>query len=127
MSRDLPCVYRAADIGEANTVVAWLDERGITALVKDEFAAVLMQTPSIVIPQGIEVYVCDIEDARRAVTLLNDHFEAVQTAKDGLSIPVQATCEECGRVTTFPPEQAGSVQECPQCKTYLDLPGSMPS
>jgi uncharacterized paraquat-inducible protein A len=71
--------------------------------------------------------VCDIEDAQRAVALLNDQFEAVQSAKDGLSIPVQATCEECGRVATFPPQQAGSVQACPHCKAYLDLPGAMPS
>ena len=127
MSRDLPCVYRAADIGEANIVVAWLGERDISALVKDEFAVGTMETSLIAAPQGIEVCVGNTEDAQRAVALLNDQFEAVRSAKAGISAPVQATCEECGRVATLPPQQAGSVQTCPHCNAHVDVPGEMGS
>ncbi len=31
MSRDLPVIYRAADLGEADIVVSWLRDKGIPA------------------------------------------------------------------------------------------------
>jgi hypothetical protein len=38
--------------------------------------------------------------------------------EDGL---VEAVCEECGKVATFPTAQRGSVQECPHCRAFIDV------
>ncbi|HUU82844.1 MAG TPA: DUF2007 domain-containing protein [Phycisphaerae bacterium] len=122
MSRDLPCVYRAADIEEAKVVVAWLSEQGIAALVKDEHAAAMMQTSLIVAPEGIEVCVTNAEDAARATALLRDHFARKDRRGSPDAGPVAATCEECGRTSEFPAAQGGSVQNCPHCKAYIDVP-----
>ena len=35
---------------------------------------------------------------------------------------VHANCEDCGKPTTFPASKQGSVQTCPHCGAYLDVP-----
>lgn len=124
MYSDEYCVYRAAGIGEADVVVAWLSEQGIAAEVKDRNASVTMQVPLIVAPAGIEVCVVDSEDADRARELLRDHLDEIKrTPPQRLSgKPVDAACESCGKTSTFPPEQSRTVQICPHCSEYMDVP-----
>ena len=35
---------------------------------------------------------------------------------------IQMECEGCGRTVTFPATELGTVQECPECGGYLDVP-----
>ncbi len=35
---------------------------------------------------------------------------------------IQMECEGCGRTVTFPATDLGTVQECPGCRGYLDVP-----
>jgi hypothetical protein len=35
---------------------------------------------------------------------------------------VQAVCEECGRKSIFGASKAGTIQDCPHCRAYLDVP-----
>ena len=40
---------------------------------------------------------------------------------------IQMLCEACGNTVTFPGEDMGTVQECPKCGGYLDLPEFNPT
>ena len=124
MPRDLICVYRAVDVGEADIVAAWLAEQGITVHVKDRYAAGTMQTPLIVAPKGIEVCVVDPEVAERAKALVRQHLEhrKQKTNEPAMGRTIEAVCEECGMASRFPFEQRGTVQTCPHCRQYLDVP-----
>ncbi len=118
------CAYRATDVGEADLVVAWLQRHGIAARVKDRFAATNFEVPGIAAPAGIEVCVIDSGDVDRARELLRDHFDARRRAERSAAsgMTLNATCEECGKTSPFPAVQMGSVQTCPHCSAYLDLP-----
>ena len=119
------CVYRAADIGEADIVVDWLSKRGIAAEVKERHAAATMQVPMIVAPAGIEVCVIDPNEADHARNLLRDHFAGLkgEPQPEESDRTVEATCEECGGTVSFPSGQRGTVQLCPHCHAYIDVPG----
>lgn len=122
MSRDMICVYRAADVGEADIVAAWLADQGITVHVKDRHAG--SQVPLTVTPRGIEVCVVDPAQVERALALVREHLEhrKEQTDKAASGRTIETVCEECGKSSRFPFEQRGSVQTCPHCLRYLDVP-----
>jgi len=124
MQRDLTCVYRAVDVVEADIVAAWLADQGITTHVKNRYAAGTMQTPLIVAPKGIEVCVVDPQQAERARVLVLEHLEHRKEKADepAMGRSIEAVCEECGKASRFPFEQRGTVQTCPHCRQYLDVP-----
>ncbi len=113
---DMNTVYRAADIEEADIIVAWLEERGITAQVKGS-----LEIPVVYNPGDIEVCVADPDEAKQAIALLRDHYQHEAPVDAGGTI--EAMCEECGQASTFPSDQRGTVQNCPHCGEYLDVPG----
>lgn len=122
MQRDLTCVYRAMDVTEADIVAAWLDEQGITVYVKDRNAGSL--APLTVAPLGVEVCVVDPEQAQRAKSLVREQLEHRKEKNDQSAIrsTIESVCEECGKASRFPFEQRGTVQTCPHCRRYLDVP-----
>lgn len=70
---------------------------------------------------GWQVWVKDEKQIAKAIGFL-EHRE--QEKKEiALRGPVNATCEECGAVTTFDGNQRGTVQNCPKCKRYMDVGG----
>lgn len=119
MSTDLPVVYRAADIGEADIVAAWLEENGIQAFVRDEHASVTMPTSLIVAPRGIPICVAPADEAG-AKALMEEHQEEIKRRHSALGT-VESKCEECGKQSTFPATQMGTVQVCPHCKADMDV------
>ena len=126
MERDFVCVYHAGDIGQADIIVAWLEQRGIRAYVKDRFAAGTLQFPQIVAPRGIEVCVMDGSEAEHARALLEEHLDGIlrerEEAPSGREIEV--VCEECGQTVRFPYELRGRVEDCPKCGQMVDVPES---
>ena len=122
MPRDMICVYRAADVAEADIVAAWLEEQGITVHVKDRHAT--SQAPLTVAPRGIEVCVVDSAQADRAKELLREHADelALKKMSEADGPDIQTVCEECGKTSRFPFAQRGRVQTCPNCGRYLDVP-----
>jgi len=122
MPRDMICVYRAADLGEADIVAAWLEEQGITVHVKDRHAT--SQAPLTVAPRGIEVCVVDPAQTNRATELLRTHADELEVKKPASAHgpDIETVCEECGKASRFPFAQRGSVQTCPHCRQYLDVP-----
>ena len=125
MPSDLECVYRAANIGEADIVANWLTDHGIEVHIKDSFAATTLQIPAIISAKGIQVCVINPADADRAKALLREHELDIRHARElsALQGPIDATCEECGEVSSFPAQDSGRVQTCPHCRAHLDVPG----
>ena len=124
MPRDMICVYRAFDVAEADIVAAWLAEQGITVHVKNRNSAINLYVPSVVAPRGIEVCVVDPAQADRAKELLRVHADesAVKKLHDTAGADIEAVCEECGKASRFPFAQRASVQTCPHCRQYVDVP-----
>ncbi len=123
MPSDPTCVHRAADLGEADIVAAWLAEQGITPLVKD-YAAVSLYGLVVSSPRGVEVCVVDEEQRKRATDLLREHVAEIAARKsaEATGPPIPILCKACGRTTSFPHGQRGSVQSCPYCRAYMDVP-----
>ncbi len=123
MARDLPCVFRAASIGEADIIVAWLEEQGIRAMVQDEHSAVMLWVPRVTAPWGVEVCVVDPRKAEEAKRLIEHHIaerDAARAESGGGVVPV--VCEECGHQFELPAVERGTVQRCPGCRAYVDVP-----
>jgi hypothetical protein len=128
MSRDLPCVYRAATLEEAEAFAVWLEEQGVAAFVKDRYAVGTLGVPAIAAPRGVEVCVNDEATAERGRALAQAfidqqarHAEAVATLS-----PVTLTCPGCGKAATFPTAQRGQVAKCPHCDAFVDVPDGAP-
>jgi len=124
MSRDLPCVFHARDVDEANIVVNWLAEHDIPAMVKNQFMAQALPGADIFGHGGIEVCVVDPAFAERAVELLREHDAELQTSQAiaDNGEPIDATCDECGVTSRFPARCRGRVETCPACGKYVDVP-----
>ena len=113
-------VRRTRTVEEADIIVAWLDGHGVKATVLDR------ENPGVFAfgvtdREGIEIVVADQETAARAEALLEAHDrERAQAAASPGTVDV--TCEECQEVRTFSSDLRGTVQECPECGTFLDVP-----
>lgn len=125
MPNEPVCIRRANTMEEAEIIVAWLDEQGVQATVVDpNNPGVMAFGPSDA--EGITIYVADAETADRAKALLAEHDkqhgQGSTTAPAGDTVDV--TCAACGRVNSFSFDACGSVQECSECSTYLDVPAA---
>src|SRR5206468_3082965 len=74
--------------------------------------------------RGLEVWVANPDDADRARQLIAENAEELQAKRGDRTGDVEARCEECETATIFPAADAGTVQKCPNCGAYLDVPGA---
>ena len=123
MSSKPICIRRTATLEEAQILVAWLAEHDVEATITDRdnpgaFAFGVTDT------EGIEVFVKDEEMAQRAQELLAEHDRerAAQREAGGEDVVIEVTCDECECACSFPADQRGTVQECPECGAYIDVP-----
>lgn len=49
-------------------------------------------------------------------------FSSDEKEVPGTTARVQLRCDGCGDTIVFAPEEMGTVQECPNCGEYLDIP-----
>jgi len=70
VTEDLNVVHYAGTLEEADIVVAWLDDQGINAMVKDRHAISTFSGISAISHNEIEVCVMDPNDAEKARELL---------------------------------------------------------
>lgn len=116
------CIRRTGSVEEAELIVAWLDESGIDAtIIGQDNPGVLAF--GVTDSQGVAVFVPDAVTAERAAAALAEHDKerGRTTAIDAADIDV--VCEDCGRMCSFDAEHVGSVQACPECGSFLDVPG----
>ena len=124
MSGEPVCIRRASSVEEAEVIVAWLEERGVEARVMDPSNPGVMAF-GVTDLEGVAIYVADAETAKRAEALLAEHdaqHDADMAAVSGDQI-VEVTCPDCAQVGSFPVTMRGTVQECPECGTHVDVPG----
>jgi hypothetical protein len=129
-SRDPKCVYVADSMGLAEVVATWLAEQGFPAEVMNQatLGGLRGLTPyalSGVSADGVEVWVQDAahaDDARKALAEQARRAAAEQAAREAAP-PVEVVCEDCNQTSTFAGKERGSVQDCPHCGAYLDVPG----
>jgi Putative prokaryotic signal transducing protein len=128
--RDPKCVFVGDILGLAHAVVAHLSGHGIEAQVMNEmtlggFEGLTAWLPGKASLRGLEVWVVNPNDAERARRIIAENDEELKRAQDSRSRrtdPVTAICEECGHSATFPPSEQGTVQDCPHCGQYIDVP-----
>lgn len=123
MSNDPVCVRHAKSVEEAEIIVAWLDENGVTATVVDPSNPGVMAF-GVTDPEGIAICVADSEEAERAAILLAEHDKQRAGAEpsDAAIDTIEVLCADCGHTGGFPANLAGTVQECPECGANLDVP-----
>jgi hypothetical protein len=118
--RDPRCVFVADTLGQAGVVAGWLQDHGIAVEVMNQLTMGGLASAQYTPATGIEVWIVDPAQAPEAVRLLGEHALELLARKQA-GRPLEVVCDECGEVSTFPAEQAGSVQHCPHCSAYLDV------
>ncbi len=127
ISRDPSCVFVAADAAQAAVVANWLEHQGVPAQVMDTMTLGGLEGLTAwtgISARGIEVWVVRQADAEVACTMIAEHDQALSALLAGKASAgaVSAHCEECGCTSEFPGQQRGTVQNCPHCGRYLDVP-----
>jgi hypothetical protein len=128
--RDPKCVFVGDNVGIAHAVVAHLGSHDIEAQVMNEmtmggFEGLTAWLPGKASLRGLEVWVVnpdDAEHARRIIAENDEELKRAQSSRARRTEPVSAICEECGQSATFPPSEQGTVQDCPHCGKYMDVP-----
>jgi hypothetical protein len=114
--------FNAASNVEAQIVCNLLIDEGIEAVVIEDVSGVGWgwAGPSAEIHKP-QVWI-ERTDIDRAKPVL-DEYERIKAErqKPAVGEPIDVVCEECGKRSSFPASQKGSVQDCPHCKAYVDV------
>jgi hypothetical protein len=126
-------VYLSKNRLAAKLMAEWLTDQGVPALLHTEsnllfpmqsWATHLLgvgrtQEYTVQVP-----YWVDLDEVKR---LLQEHKEdlllAAQERQARTPEVIQLVCEACGHECQFSGDLQGTVQECPRCLEFLDLPG----
>jgi hypothetical protein len=127
--RDPRTVFVAESAALADAVIQLLAASGIAAEIEQppppESSALTGFTESP--PEEFPILVTDptkVQDAREllataekmAVVRANVAKRAARTGT------VDATCEDCGKTSTWPATAMGTTEVCPHCGGYMDIP-----
>jgi hypothetical protein len=121
--RDPVAVYNAATNVEAHLICNALNQNDIEATVVEDTSVVGVWfggvMPEIHKPQ---IWV-ERRDLDQAMTVLEGYELRVAAQREALAAgePIFVVCEECGKRSSYPPSQRGTVQDCPQCAAYVDV------
>jgi len=118
-------IYKAENNQDARMAQLFLDSHGIEAVAHEDNSVtgnwMLGALPSI---HNSEVWVDRINGAQAKalieeyVTTRHDRRLAEKAGADEI---LETVCESCGKTSTFPGGLKGTVQECPHCRSYVDL------
>src|SRR5262249_35508875 len=129
ISRDRRCVFVADYHHEAALVISLLAEESIDAAVVNDATLGGLEGVVSIIPRagikGLEVWVNDVAQADRAREVLarrDEEVTAKRAARAARSGSVDVQCPACRKISPFPASEQGTVQECPRCGEYLDVP-----
>ena len=127
--KDPVAVYNAANNLEAQLLRNLLAESGVEAFVTEDISQVGTWVGGL-IPElhKPQVWV-DRAEMERAKPLLEEYerrsalLRQADSEAAARGEQIDAVCEDCGGRVSFPVEQRGSVQQCPLCGEYVDVPG----
>lgn len=127
--RDPRHVFDADDAVTARAAAAWLADRGIDAEIIGELSPggfeELTGLVSHTRPPVIEVRVKDaalVADAREHLAAWAGGIQARRERREALTGDLIVACEDCGKQVVFAASQAGNVEDCPHCGSYIDVP-----
>jgi len=121
--RDPFAAYNAANNLEAHLVCNLLNDAGIESFVIEDLSQVGVWLggliPEIHKPQ-VWIERADIEKVK---PLLEEYERrgAERQREQANAPPIEVVCEECGKRSSFPATQEGSLQDCPHCGASVDV------
>jgi hypothetical protein len=117
-------IYRAKNNLQASLLAQTLNEIGIQAQVQEGWdrssglepsgTALWSDAPRILV-------FADQAQLARQILLGWEEQKRQEEARAAESPPIEAACEKCGKTTSFPASQHGSVQNCAHCHAYVDV------
>ena len=110
--------WRAAD---AELMKSLLEEEGFQVYIADDTFVGMDWLLSNAIG-GVKIQVLD-SDAERAAQFIEQHGpDTLETSNTSDKSDVEVACVECGQISRFSAESRGTVEVCPHCDEYLDVP-----
>lgn len=121
MSDDLATVASFLFSSEAEVCAAALRSAGIQAISLDGAAVGGLELKGTMGGFRVQVHEADLERAR---SLLQDAgmMKQARTAPGPNAPDVAFSCEFCGKSLTCPASARDTVQQCPHCDEYVDVP-----
>lgn len=101
---------------EAAAIVSVLAEQGIAAKATGGLTAGFRAEA----PGEVGILVA-VDDLPRATEILDEFHAEPEPSKEATG-PVIVTCDSCGKQSTFPADTRGTIQSCPECAAFLDVP-----
>lgn len=129
--RDPRCVHVFAESNPADLVAAWLTHKGYPAEAVSIPPTVTQDSTThtlTTLPGEYQVWVAKLEDAQPAREILDDQRAGLQALREReakrsqLTGTISAQCEECGQASEWPAAALGTIQDCPHCGKYMDVP-----
>ncbi len=132
MSREDPrTIFTSDDLSIAEFVTEWLGKQGVDVELvrhfKESDGVGLSTLSDSQSTSHVEVHVKDIEDVEAVKKLIVENQESIlqEAQKRDETVPetIAVVCEHCEETAVYPGSMQGTVQECPYCGEYLDVPG----
>ncbi len=125
--RDPISAYNAETNHEAHFVRLVLEQGGVEAFVMEDLSPVGIWMfgllPEIHKPQ-VWIERSDIERAKPLlVKYEQERSERPNPTTQEDTKPIEVVCEECGKPSLFTASNRSTIQDCPQCGAYVDVPG----
>lgn len=118
---DLVVVARFDEETQASLAIAALEDAGIRVFSADGNIISAHGLIAYAVG-GVKVMVARADELR-ARTILGELEKEWQARKDAAKgKTVSMVCDECGKQISFPGRQAGTVQKCPECMAFVDVP-----
>ena len=119
--------YNAASNIEAHLVCGALLEAGVEAKVVEDVSQIGTwmggSVPELHKPQ-VWIEKADIPRAKPVLDAYEERESqrrAAELKKSASGEWIVVRCEDCGRETNFTAQLAGTVQNCPHCRAFLDV------
>lgn len=123
-------VYVSKNRLAAKLMVEWLIDRGVPAHLHTESTPFQRWPTHLLGLERTQEYTVQVPywvDLDELKGLIQEHKEDLLTAAQERQARtpevIQLVCEACGHECQFPGDLQGTVQECPRCLEFLDLPG----
>jgi hypothetical protein len=118
------CILTTQEPGAAESIVALLKENGFDASIQ-AVAEKGLEGVGAMSGFGSEtkgIFLPDEDQATQAIAFLREALAPPEPTEPEKEYDIVVVCEECGHQVIFSSKLKGTVQECPKCIAYMDVP-----